>query len=288
LQLLTALCSNLRSTADSGLIRQQTTMDNKLLLESYSNVFFDLDGTLRHSDPPVRDVFYQFAADLGLEVEPEQRIEAERWVNMYWADSKELLEDLERFGPWRDNRDFWVNHARRQFIQLGTEEALAEELALAVTLKIWETYESEDCVPDDVIPTLTGLRDAGFKLGLVSNRNDPLDEIVESLGLTNMFDLMLAAGEVGWYKPDPRLLLFAAERLGVEPGDTLYLGDNYHADVLGASAAGMTPVLLDPRGLYPEAECWVVPSVGAFGQELLRSDGSEARGLRRRDPDASS
>jgi len=263
-------------------------MDNKPSLDSFSNVFFDLDGTLRHSDPPARDVFYQFAAELGLEVTPEQRIAAERWVNLYWADSKELLEDLESFGPWRDNRDFWVNHARRQFVHLGTDEAFAEQLALTVTVKMWDAYESEDRIPDDVIPTLTGLRQAGFKLGLVSNRSEPLDEVVESLGLTDMFDLMLAAGEVGWYKPDPRLLLFAAERLGADPGETLYLGDNYHADVLGASAAGMTPVLLDPRGLYPEADCWVVSSVGAFGQELLRSGGSEAPCLGRRNPDASS
>ncbi len=263
-------------------------MDYKPLLDNYTNVFFDLDGTLRHSDPPARDVFYQFAAEFGLEITPEQRIEVERWVNWYWADSKDLLEDLDSFGPWRDNRDFWVNHARRQFIQLGTEETFAEGLALAVTMKMWEAYEPEDCVPDDVIPTLTGLRQAGFKLGLVSNRSEPLDEIVESLGFTGMFDLMLAAGEVGWYKPDPRLLLVAAERLGVEPGETLYLGDNFNADVMGASAAGMTPVLLDPRGLYPEAACWVVPSVGAFGQELLCSGGAEARSLGRRDPDTSS
>lgn len=262
-------------------------MNNKPSLDNYTNVFFDLDGTLRHSDPPARDVFYQFAAEFGLEITPEQRIEVERWVNWYWADSKELLEDLDSFGPWRDNRDFWVNHARRQFIQLGTEKTFAEELALVVTVKMWEAYESEDCVPDDVIPTLTGLRQAGFKLGLVSNRSEPLDEIVEILGFMGMFDLVLAAGEVGWYKPDPRLLLIAAERLGVEPGETLYLGDNFHADVMGASAAGMTPVLLDPRGLYPEADCWVVPSVGAFGQELLRLGGSKASILGMRDPDVS-
>ncbi|MCK5053285.1 MAG: HAD family hydrolase [Anaerolineales bacterium] len=269
---MTNPCEILRSHAGDERFRHQTSMDNKLSLDNYTSVFFDLDGTLRHSNPPARDVFYQFAAELGLEIAPEQRIAVERWVNQYWADSKELLEDLENLGPWRDNLDFWVNHARRQFIYLGTEETLAEELALAVTVKMRETYESEDCVPDDVVPTLTGLRQAGFKLGLVSNRNEPLDEIVESLGLMGMFDLMLAAGEVGWYKPDPRLLQFAAERLGVEPGETIYLGDNFHADVLGASAAGMTPVLLDPRGLYPEADCWVVPSVGVFGQELLRSD----------------
>jgi len=263
-------------------------MDNKPSLENFLNVFFDLDGTLRHSDPPARDVFYQFAAELGFEIEPEQRITVERWVNWYWADSKELLEDLESFGPWRDNRDFWVNHARRQFIYLGTDEAYAAELALAVTVKMLETYESEDFVPQDVVPTLTALRQAGFKLGLVSNRSEPLDEIVKSLGLAGMFDLMLAAGEVGWYKPDPRLLLHAADRLGVEPGETLYLGDNFHADVLGSSAAGMTPVLLDPRGLYPEADCWVVPSVGAFGQELLRLDGLEARSLMSRGADESS
>ena len=241
-------------------------------MDKYSTVLFDLDGTLRHSEPSPREMFYQFAAELGFEIDPERRIEIERWVSLYWADSKELTADLETFGPWRDNHDFWVNHARRQFLELGADEVLAEELALAVTVKMRDSYESEDCVPDDVIPTLVNLRQAGYRLGLVSNRSEPLDEIVESLGLMDRFDLILAAGEVGWYKPDPRLLQFAADRLGVEPGETLYLGDNYYADVVGASAAGMTPVLLDPRGVYPDVECWIVTSVGAFGKELLSSN----------------
>ncbi len=56
-------------------------------------VLFDLDGTLRHNDPPQIDTFFTFARELGLDVTPEQARETTRWIHAYWADSEELKED---------------------------------------------------------------------------------------------------------------------------------------------------------------------------------------------------
>jgi FMN phosphatase YigB (HAD superfamily) len=50
----------------------------------------------------------------------------------------------------------------------------------------------------------------------------------------------------------------ALELLGSQPAQTLYVGDNYYADVIGARAAGLTPVLIDPNAIFPEADCAVI------------------------------
>ena len=63
--------------------------------------------------------------------------------------------------------------------------------------------------------------------------------------------------------PDAR-----AGRLGVEPGETVFVGDSYAHDALAARAAGLRAVLLDPLDLYPEAAC---PRIRALGDLLPRA-----------------
>ncbi|MGD2058093.1 MAG: HAD family hydrolase [Anaerolineales bacterium] len=236
----------------------------------YDTVLFDLDGTLRVNDPPALDVFYRIAAELGLETSPELRIVGERWVNEYWADSELLKEDLDRFGDYRDNAAFWKNHAWRHLRHIGADEQLADGIAGTLTERMREEYQPRDVVPESVLPTLENLKQSGFRLGLVSNRSKPMNELVEELGLAQHFEIILAAGEVGWYKPDPRLLEHAARQLKTTPSASIYIGDNYHADVLGARAAGMEPVLIDPRSIYADADCVVIKDIGEIERIGLR------------------
>lgn len=224
-------------------------------------VFFDLDGTLRVNDPPAMETFYRIAAELGFDTDEQTRIAGERWVNEYWADSDLYKEDSERFGHHRDNHEFWSNHAWRHLRQIGADEQLAGSIAGVLTERMRSEYQPRDHVPAAVFPLLSMLKDAGYPLGLVSNRSLPMNDLVDELKLSQYFELILAAGEVGWFKPDPRLLSYAAEQLGVDPAASVYIGDNYHADVLGARAAGMTPVLVDPRGIYQDADCTVISDV---------------------------
>jgi putative hydrolase of the HAD superfamily len=52
----------------------------------------------------------------------------------------------------------------------------------------------------------------------------------------------------------------ACQRVDVKPSQAMYVGDNYFADVVGSRRAGLQPVLYDPRGIFPEAECPVIAS----------------------------
>jgi FMN phosphatase YigB (HAD superfamily) len=81
-------------------------------------------------------------------------------------------------------------------------------------------------------------------------------------------ELALAAGELNTYKPEPEIFLYAVEKMGKKPGETLYVGDNYYADVIGAQRAGLPVILLDPEGVFPDAECPVIKVINDLIEHL--------------------
>jgi putative hydrolase of the HAD superfamily len=101
---------------------------------------------------------------------------------------------------------------------------------------------------------LTRLRSAGFRLGVVSNSDGRAAAALAACGLLDHFEVVVDSGEVGVEKPDPRIFAIALDRMGLPPGDVVYVGDLYEVDVVGARAAGLEPVLLDPHGLHADRD----------------------------------
>lgn len=235
---------------------------------SINTVLFDLDGTLRHSKPEGAAEFRRFAAESGLQISEKSRRAADRWNHRYFASSEELARDREAAGE--DVNAFWRRHARRFLLALGAKQDDLDELTSAVIRRMSTEYEWEDHVPEEVPPTLELLKERGYQLGLVSNRRDPMDELIAELGLEGNFELILAAGQVGTWKPDPAVFHSALERLEARPAESVYVGDNYYADVIGARSAGVNPVLVDPNRLFPEADCPVIGRIGELPNVLQR------------------
>jgi len=91
---------------------------------------------------------------------------------------------------------------------------------------------------------------------------------LEQLDLQPYFEMVLASGEVGVHKPDPGIFTAALERIEARAEASVYVGDNYWADVLGAQRAGLRPILLDPYRLFPEADCQVLEQLDDLLQLL--------------------
>lgn len=94
--------------------------------------------------------------------------------------------------------------------------------------------------------TLKALRQAGLKLGILSNtfiHSSSLDRHLKEAGLLDYFDLRLYSYQFSFRKPDRRIFLEAARRIGTEPSRILFVGDRMDKDVQGARNAGMIPVL---------------------------------------------
>ncbi len=116
-------------------------------------------------------------------------------------------------------------------------------------------------VPQSVHETLAMLQEDGFQLGLVSNRTKPVHEEIAELGLDHYFEIALTAGEVSSWKPDTAIFEHALEQMDAQPKESVYIGDNYYADVLGARAAGIQPILFDEERIFPQADCPVIVSM---------------------------
>ena len=97
----------------------------------------------------------------------------------------------------------------------------------------------------DVRPSLVQARQAGLKIGVLSNFTlASLEPSLKSAGLADVIDAACAATVIGASKPEVAAYQIAAHALGVEPGDCLYFDDEQPC-VEGARAAGMTAYLVD-------------------------------------------
>jgi putative hydrolase of the HAD superfamily len=213
-------------------------------------VLFDLDGTLIFHDPDSFDIIRDFCADIGQPLDPEAERQGRRMRHEYFVDPL-IRAELDGLGPG----EFWVHFNRYLLAAIGIEGDL-EHLAQDVT----ERFASQDLVyrcPEAGCQTLVELRALGYELGLVTNRRnvDRFYELLDQMELRPYFDMTLASGEVGVSKPEPGIFYAALARIGARAEQSLYVGDNYWADVVGAQRAGLTPVLLDPYHLFPEAGC---------------------------------
>ncbi|HEX5012422.1 MAG TPA: HAD family hydrolase [Planctomycetota bacterium] len=110
-------------------------------------------------------------------------------------------------------------------------------------------------VPPEVPGVLSALRRRGCRLGAVSNSNGSVQRKLTELGLAGSFEVVLDSAVEGIEKPDPRLFLRALQRMGVRTEHATYVGDIYHVDVVGARAAGLQPILVDPCGLHADKPC---------------------------------
>ena len=115
---------------------------------------------------------------------------------------------------------------------------------------------------DEVLQTL---RARGYRLAVISNWSADLPMTLKQLHLRDPFEAVFASESLGYAKPSAPAFLVPLSRLGLTPGESAYVGDLYHVDVLGSREVGMWPVLVDPLGLALHDD---VPNVAGL-EELL-------------------
>lgn len=98
----------------------------------------------------------------------------------------------------------------------------------------------------EAVEALRRLRDRGILVGLCSNAPYPpslMREQLLQLGLADHFDAVVFSSEVGWRKPSPVPFQELLGQLGTRAQDSWFIGDEVVADMEGAKAVGMTPLL---------------------------------------------
>ncbi|MDD3083620.1 MAG: HAD family hydrolase [Candidatus ainarchaeum sp.] len=98
----------------------------------------------------------------------------------------------------------------------------------------------------DVEKNLTNLKNSGYKLALLSNTESLLaGNIEQKLSLNKYFDFLGYSFNIRSLKPNKEAFLFVLKKFGVEPFESLMVGDSLRTDIFGAKKVGMYSVLVN-------------------------------------------
>ncbi len=222
-------------------------------------VFFDLYHTLVRFEPPREQLHADALREFGVEVKPEvfQRplLAADEFIYQQRVHIPlNKRSDQERMALWLQYEGVVLKEA-------GIEAN--ESLILGLLGKIRQV-KSKLVVFDDVVPALSELKVRQLSLGLISNIERDITSLLDEVGLSDWFQVVVTSLETGLTKPQPGIFQFALKRAGVQPSEAIYVGDQYQVDVGGANSVGMKGVLLDRGGCF--AEVTASPRIQSLSQ----------------------
>lgn len=205
-------------------------------------VLFDLDDTL-HDDTLA---FTSAAEEVAREVAAEHGIDALALKKAYIAEAegfwKRLSGDQVRTKMSQLRTRMWSSALGAVGLEGGR---LAERSASnynAYRQKYFALFPG-------AIDLLRELKTRGMRLGLVTNGvSETHREKIALLQISEMFDAIFLADEVGMVKPDPLLFAHACRKLDTPPSQSAMVGDRYERDISGAIEAGLYTVWVNVRG----------------------------------------
>jgi putative hydrolase of the HAD superfamily len=107
---------------------------------------------------------------------------------------------------------------------------------------------------DGAVATVRALKEAGHRLGVVSNAEGRVERDLHGAGYAGLFETVVDSHLVGVEKPDPEIFRIALGRMSVTPDTAVFVGDVPSVDVAGAQAAGLAALLLDRHDLYAKVD----------------------------------
>ena len=200
-------------------------------------IFFDVGNTLLFPDRRhILAALYQRKLAPSLE----------QWHAIERKTKQEFDEIFEREG--KADRSFWYLFYSYLLPELGVhDDSLRDSLVNATRVSAnW-------C---DIRPgTREVLERLGqrYPLGIISNADGKIADVLARCGIAGCFRSITDSGLVGNEKPHPAIFEVALVAMKVSPEHSLYVGDIYSVDYLGATRAGMQSVLFDVCGAYLES-----------------------------------
>jgi len=211
-------------------------------------IFFDAVGTLIETRDSVGEIYSRVAREFGFEAEPQTLQQ-----NFAYSFRRQpplafpagapdaLLSGLEK--------GWWRNLVKAVFADLGSfprfEEFFGEIFERFRGREFWRVY-------DDVASALIELRHRKPKLGVISNFDSRLYDVLQACGIDRFFDSVHISTRVGAAKPDPAIFQAALNFHAVEARQAWHVGDSAREDVEGATAAGINAILLDRDNRFAE------------------------------------
>jgi HAD superfamily hydrolase (TIGR01509 family) len=199
-------------------------------------IFFDVGNTLLFPNRA------RMLAPLPAEKHPP----LEGWQAIERRTKREFDQDM---GKGKVDHNFWKTF---HSYLLNDAEAMDDALRDAIVANTQNSANWDQILPG-TRETLERIRQ-NYAIAVISNADGHIDAVLRRCGIEDCFASITDSGIVGQEKPHPAIFAAALEKMNAAPADSLYVGDVYSVDYVGATNAGMQAVLFDAAGSYRERE----------------------------------
>ena len=227
-------------------------------------VIFDVGQTLLFLTPSAEEVLFDRCQRLSIDVNLED-LKRGCKVGELWV-AQTIMEE-QRGAPRMSDEEFDM---KWEFVVL--EEALKGKKEniddLVKKLRDIQGAAQNWSAPPETYQVLDGLQATNLSFGIVSNFPKILPDLCKKEGIADYFDFIIASGEVGISKPDPKILHIALQRAQVKPEEAVYVGD-HPFDILCAKKVPMPIIWFNkdndpiPDGFtsYPDLQISTLPEL---------------------------
>lgn len=197
-------------------------------------IFFDVGNTLLF---PNRQRIHAPLADRGIVDNPEHLRDLERRT-------KNQFDGIMTKNGSTDHSFWWMFYSQL-LSEIGLEDdAIRDQLVSGIRNSgNW----------DQIRPgTAEQLHEIGtrYEIAVISNADGRIEDVLDRCGIARCFRTITDSGLVGYEKPHPEIFRQALKSMDAAAAESLYVGDVYSVDYLGATGAGMQAVLMDVPGAY--------------------------------------
>jgi FMN phosphatase YigB (HAD superfamily) len=202
---------------------------------SIKNVFFDVGNTLLF---PNREVIHAPLIERGYTLESEHIRDLERRTKNKF--------DFTMTTNGSTDHGFWWMFYSQLLSEIGLkDEGLRDQLVA----NIRNSGNWNVILPDTA--QLLGEIGERYQIAVISNADGKIKDVLQKCGIAHYFHTITDSGIVGFEKPRPEIFHQALKSMSAAPEESLYVGDVYCVDYLGATGVGMRAMLLDVVGAYP-------------------------------------
>lgn len=201
-------------------------------------IFFDAVGTLIHPDPSASSVYVEVGRKFGSQLEPAE-------VRRRFACAFREQEQADIATHYRT--DEARERKRWQAIVASVLDDVGDRDACFRTL--YDHFASPRAwrVESDAGQVLRALEEKGFLVGIASNFDHRLRDILQGIRELSWIRHLLISSEIGWKKPAPAFYACLCRQIDFPPSRVLFVGDDPVNDFQGASAGGLHALLVDPE-----------------------------------------
>jgi FMN phosphatase YigB (HAD superfamily) len=199
-------------------------------------IFFDVGNTLLF---PNRNRIHAPLAERGFHPDPEHLRDLERRT-------KNQFDSMMTENGSHDHSFWWMFYSQL-LSEIGlNDDAVREQLVSGI-----RNSANWDQIPPGTAEQLRRIA-AHYPIAVISNADGRIEDVLRRCGIADCFRTITDSGLVGYEKPHPEIFRQALKSMAAAPQESLYVGDVYSVDYLGATGAGMQAVLMDVPGAYRE------------------------------------